>query len=275
MTFELNITDINDQIPQFKTNYTFDLIENNRIPTIIGQINAYDSDQGINGQITYTIIPPSSYFLITPQEGILSTNTSFDYELKRQYQFQVRARDHGQPSSLESFVSIQINIINVNEYSPQFEKDSYEFSIKENETIEYIGQVKAYDRDYGDTITYSLTNYEDLFTIDQYGRIFTKHIFDREIQDEYKLTVIATDNSTIGSTIVTIKIQYEEIFYFEFLMFYLGILTIILRFSSGRIPMKFVIYSLMIIPNELISKILPHNFSPILFFKIMISEIIL
>ncbi|CAF5086171.1 unnamed protein product, partial [Rotaria socialis] len=36
MTFELNITDINDQIPQFHTNYTFDLIENNRIPTIIG-----------------------------------------------------------------------------------------------------------------------------------------------------------------------------------------------------------------------------------------------
>ena len=134
MTFELNITDINDQIPQFKTNYTFDLIENNRIPTIIGQINAYDSDQGINGQITYTIIPLSSYFLITSNDGILSTNTSFDYEIKRQYKFQVRARDHGQPS-LESFVNIQINIININEYSPQFEKDNYEFYINENETI--------------------------------------------------------------------------------------------------------------------------------------------
>ena len=83
MTFELNITDINDQIPQFKTNYTFDLIENNRIPTIIGQINAYDYDQGKNGQITYAIIPLSSYFFITSNDGILSTNTSFDYEKKR------------------------------------------------------------------------------------------------------------------------------------------------------------------------------------------------
>jgi hypothetical protein len=209
MTFELNITDINDQKPQFKTNYTFDLIENNRIPTIIGQINAYDDDQGLNGQITYTIIPISSYFSISSNDGILSTNTSFDYEIKREYQFQVRARDHGEPP-LESFVHIQINIINVNEYSPQFEKEDYVFSLYENstnETSRFIGQVKAYDRDYGDHINYSLDNQENLFTIDQHGNIRTEAIFDRELQDEYRLTVIATDNSTIGSTTVIIKIQ--------------------------------------------------------------------
>ncbi|CAF3462335.1 unnamed protein product [Rotaria sp. Silwood1] len=206
MTFELNITDINDQIPYFKTNYTFDLIENNRIPTIIGQIHAYDYDQGINGQITYTIIPKSSYFFITSNDGILSTNTSFDYEIRRIYKFQVCAHDHGQPS-LESYVNIQINIININEYSPKFEKDNYEYSIYENRTIiKYIGQVKAYDQDYKDLISYTLGNYEDLFIIDNDGKISTKFIFDRELQDEYKLTVIATDNSTFGSTIVTIKI---------------------------------------------------------------------
>jgi hypothetical protein len=209
MTFELNITDINDQKPHFKSNYTFDLSENNRVPIVIGQINAHDSDQGLNGQITYTIIPPSAYFSITPNDGILSTNTSFDYELKRQYTFQVRARDHGQPP-LESFVNIRINIININEYSPQFEKDHYEFNLNENETIKFVGQVKAHDRDYGDSISYSLSNYEDLFIIDQNGKIWTQNIFDRELQDEYKLTVIATDNSTMGSTSVTIKIQYDK-----------------------------------------------------------------
>ncbi|CAF4421393.1 unnamed protein product, partial [Adineta steineri] len=63
------------------------------------------------------------------------------------------------------------------------------------------------DKDYGDIINYSLGNHEDLFIIDQNGKIWTQYIFDRELQDEYKLTVIATDNSTIGSTTVTIKIQ--------------------------------------------------------------------
>ncbi|CAF1326528.1 unnamed protein product [Adineta ricciae] len=206
MTFELNITDINDQKPEFKSNYTFDLVENNRVPTTIGHVTAYDFDHGINGQITYSIVPPSPLFFITPTDGILTTNTSFDYETKREYQFQVRANDHGHPS-LESFVTVQINIININEYSPQFEHDHYEFSIKENETVKFIGQVKAFDRDYGDKITYSLGNHEDLFIIDQNGKIWTQMIFDRELQDEYKLTVIATDNSTIGSTNVIIKIQ--------------------------------------------------------------------
>ena len=209
MTFELNITDINDQIPLFKTNYTFDLIENNRVPTTIGQVHAHDSDQGINGQISYTIIPPSSYFSIDRHEGIISTNTSFDYEHQREYKFQVRARDHGQ-ATLQSFVWVEINIVNINEYSPQFERDQYQFSINENETKEYLGQVKAYDRDSADTIVYSLSNYEDLFRIDQFGRIFVKKIFDREDQDEYRLTVIAKDNSTMGSTLVTIHIRYED-----------------------------------------------------------------
>ncbi|CAF3469268.1 unnamed protein product [Rotaria socialis] len=205
MTFELNITDINDQIPQFHTNYTFDLIENNRIPTIIGQIHAYDNDQGLNGQITYAIIPESSYFFITANDGTVSTNTSFDYEIKRKYRFQVRARDHGQPP-LESFIDVQINIININEFSPTFEQDSYEFFVYENRTIQFIGQVKAYDLDFNDSISYVLRNYEDLFRIDSNGKIFTHVVFDRELQEDYKLTVIATDNSTIGSTIVTIKI---------------------------------------------------------------------
>ncbi|CAF4157559.1 unnamed protein product, partial [Rotaria magnacalcarata] len=128
-----------DQIPQFHTNYTFDLIENNRIPTIIGQIHAYDNDQGLNGQIAYAIIPESSYFFITANDGTISTNTSFNYEIKRKYKFQVRARDHGQPP-LESFIDVQINIININEFSPTFEQDNYEFFVYENKTIQFIGQ---------------------------------------------------------------------------------------------------------------------------------------
>ncbi len=212
MTFDLNITDVNDQKPLFKTNYTFDLIENNQIPSVIGQIIANDADQGINGQISYSIVPSSPYFFVSPIDGIISTNTSFDYEAKRQYNFQVRARDFGQPS-LESYTYVQVNIINQNEYAPEFEKKIYCFLINENstnETMTFVGKVKANDRDYGDSINYSLNDNENLFTIDQNGTIWTEIIFDREIQDQYNLTVFAIDNSTaglIGSAIVMIKIK--------------------------------------------------------------------
>jgi hypothetical protein len=213
MTFELNITDINDQKPLFKSNYTFDLIENNQIPSVIGQVKAYDADQGINGQINYSIIPSSLNFFISSIDGIISTNTSFDYELKRQYKFQIQARDYGQPP-LESYTFVQVNIINQNEYSPEFEKKIYYFYLNENSTNQtknFVGKVKANDRDYEDYVSYSLDdNNEHLFTIDKYGNISTEMIFDREIQDEYNLTVFATDNSVaglIGSTIVIIKIK--------------------------------------------------------------------
>ncbi len=212
MSFDLNITDINDQKPLFKTNYTFDLIENNPIPSVIGRIVAYDADQGTNGQINYAIVPSSPYFFVSLIDGVISTNVSFDYEFKRQYNFQVRARDMGNPP-LESYTYVQVNIINQNEYSPQFEKKIYRFYINENSTnqsMTLVGKVKANDRDYGDSINYSLDENEHLFTIDQNGAIWTETIFDREIQEEFNFTVFATDNSTaglIGSASVLIKIK--------------------------------------------------------------------
>ena len=217
MTFDLNITDVNDQKPLFKTNYTFDFIENNRIPSVIGQLIAYDADQGVNGQINYSIVPPSPYFFISAMDGMISTNISFDYESKRQYNFQVRARDSGQ-QSLESYTYVQVNILNQNEYSPEFEKKIYSFSINENssnQSMTLVGQVQAKDRDYGDLVSYSVNDNDDLFTIDQTGKIWTEAIFDREVQDEYNFTVLATDNSTagsIGSATVLIKIRYHFLF---------------------------------------------------------------
>ena len=212
MTFALNITDVNDEKPLFQTNYTFDLIENNQVSSVIGQVKAYDTDHDMNGQIAYSIVPPSAYFSISSIDGLISTNISFDYELQRQYNFQVRARDFGEPS-LESITYVKVNIINQNEYSPEFEKKIYYFSIYENltnDTITVIGQVKASDGDYGDSIDYSLDNNKHLFTIDHNGNIWSRVIFDREIQDEYNLTVTAMDNSTaglIGSTTVVINIK--------------------------------------------------------------------
>ena len=209
MTFELNITDINDQKPIFKSNYTFDVIENNRVPLIIGQITAHDADQDLNGQLSYALVSPSSDFFISSSDGTLSTNSSFDYETQRTYRFQVRARDHGQPA-LDSVVSVRVNVVNVNEYAPEFERDTYVFSLYENATKkreQLIGQVKAFDRDYGDRVRYALSSDEDLFRIDQEGQLWTEKIFDREMQDEYKLTVIASDNSTMGSTAVIIQIK--------------------------------------------------------------------
>lgn len=201
MIFHLNITDVNDQKPLFKANYTFEIVENNQIPSVIGHIKAYDADQGINGQVIYAISPSSMEFFISPVDGIISSNISFDYEFQRQYQFRVRARDYGQPP-LESFTYVQVNVLNQNEYAPAFEQKLYSFALNENSTSirqHCFGQVKATDQDHDDSVRYSVENHLDLFTIDASGKICTEAVFDRELQDEYNLTIIARDNSTVGS----------------------------------------------------------------------------
>ena len=212
MTFELNITDINDHQPFFTENYTFIILENNRIPMQIGQIHCIDLDEGINGQVTYQLINTTNQFYLSSHDGILWTNISFDYEREKEIRLLIKAMDHGQPS-LEALVYVHIHIDNVNEYPPEFEHEIYRFSLYENSTInneqqrKIIGQVKAMDRDADDPIRYSISTDQDLFQIDQQGKISTEKIFDREIQDEYHLTIIAKDNSTMGSTTVIIQIK--------------------------------------------------------------------
>lgn len=207
MNFQLNITDTNDEKPQFKSNYTFEILENNQIPSVIGEVRAEDADLGLNSQILYSLVSPSSIFSISPIDGIISTNVSFDYETQREYFLQVRARDSGQPP-LESISTVRVNILNQNEYPPQFAKKIYTFSVDENSTEQCLGQVKAVDRDFGDRIEYQLDNYQQAFTIDEYGKICTKMVFDREMQDQYNLTVVAKDSSMMSSTMVIVRIKY-------------------------------------------------------------------
>jgi hypothetical protein len=111
-------------------------------------------------------------------------------------------------------VDVHVNILNQNEYAPEFLQAFYSFAINENITntsMRCFGQVKAIDGDYGDQIEYLLENYLDLFSINQRGQICTETIFDREINDEYNVTVIARDNSSIGSigsTLVRVHVRY-------------------------------------------------------------------
>lgn len=78
-----------------------------------------------------------------------------------------------------------------------------------NKSAIFVGRVQAIDRDFGDTISYSISSDEHLFIIDQNGNIWTEAVFDREVQNQYNLTIIAMDNSTaesLGSTLVQIEI---------------------------------------------------------------------
>ena len=121
--------DINDHNPIFlKDIYTFTVQENLAINSLIGQLSAFDSDEGMNGQISYSIVGVNSnnaqntnlfeHFEINPSTGLLTLKTALDYEEKQFYSFSVEAKDGG-VGSLPAYTTVEISILDVNDNSPE------------------------------------------------------------------------------------------------------------------------------------------------------------
>ncbi|KAG8579373.1 hypothetical protein GDO81_010846 [Engystomops pustulosus] len=186
-TFQLNISDVNDNSPVFeKMNYIVYIGENNQPGTSIQSVRATDLDCDENGKISYSIlnsnveeIPVSSYISINSISGVIYAQRSFDYEQLREFQFQVMAKDSGSPP-LSSNVTVRICIIDKNDNAPKIlypspdteESALFEFIPHSAEKGYLVTKVIAVDADSGHNawLSYHLLQVADptLFTIGQY-----------------------------------------------------------------------------------------------------------
>ncbi|XP_056373104.1 protocadherin gamma-B4-like isoform X39 [Hyla sarda] len=186
-TFQLNISDVNDNAPVFeKMNYILYIGENNQPGTSIHNVHATDLDCDENGKITYSIlnsnvedIPVSSYISINSISGVIYAQRSFDYEQLREFQFQVMAKDSGS-SPLSSNVTVRICIIDKNDNAPRILYPSadtegsalFEFIPHSAEKGYLVTKVIAVDADSGHNawLSYHLLQVPDptLFIIGQY-----------------------------------------------------------------------------------------------------------
>ena len=108
---EIEVTDVNDNSPEFKqSSYTTAISEDALIGSSVIQIEAFDKDLGLNGQVRYTFNggnDGSSTFNIDPTSGIVRTNKLLDRETVAKYQLIAYAYDRGTPS-LSTSVSIVV-----------------------------------------------------------------------------------------------------------------------------------------------------------------------
>ncbi|CAN2390808.1 homophilic cell adhesion via plasma membrane adhesion molecules [Pristimantis euphronides] len=87
-TLIIDLSDINDNAPQFQQSYDTIFIKENNLPgSLIYTASAFDPDVGQNSFITYSIsdstidgIPLSSYISINPENGKVCALMSFDHE---------------------------------------------------------------------------------------------------------------------------------------------------------------------------------------------------
>ena len=112
--------------------------------------------------------------------------------------------------------TVYVIVEDINDHTPIFDNDVYEFSLKENSPIGHqVAQVEAIDKDADENgqITYELIGSDD-FTINDKGVIFSAKILDREAIDSHEFEVVARDSSKINprssSALVTISILDEN-----------------------------------------------------------------
>ncbi|XP_023650661.1 protocadherin-19 isoform X2 [Paramormyrops kingsleyae] len=210
-SFVVKVTDENDNPPHFtKPHYQEMILENNTPGAYLLSVSARDPDLGLNGTVTYQIVPSQvrdmpvfTYVSINPNSGDIYALRSFNHEHTRTFEFKVLAKDGGNPS-LSSNATVRIVVLDVNDNTPVMTtpplvNGTAEVSIPRNAGVGYlVTQVKADDYDEGENgrLTYSISEGDRaFFEIDQVnGEVRTTRMFGENAKATYEITVVAHDH---------------------------------------------------------------------------------
>ncbi|XP_048058614.1 protocadherin beta-16-like isoform X9 [Megalobrama amblycephala] len=147
----VDIIDVNDNKPVINImSKASTLSENSKSGTVVTMLNVQDSDSGENGKVQCSINDNIPFTLKSTNNNFFSlvTDGDLDRERESEYNISVTCSDEGVPS-LSSSVTLSLQISDVNDNAPVFEKSSYEASVQENNTPGLsIFTVRARDADF-------------------------------------------------------------------------------------------------------------------------------
>ncbi|XP_054590087.2 protocadherin beta-16-like [Nothobranchius furzeri] len=147
----VEVTDVNDNKPEISIMSKSNIIsENVEINTVVTVINIEDLDSENNGKVECFIGENLPFILKSSSNNFYSlvTDSELDRERASEYNITVSCSDEGVPS-LSSSVTLTLQISDVNDNAPVFERSSYEAYIVENNTPGLsIFTVKATDADW-------------------------------------------------------------------------------------------------------------------------------
>ncbi|XP_019351239.1 cadherin-17 [Alligator mississippiensis] len=219
---QINIIDINDQIPIFeKSDYgNVTIPEDTPIGNVIQEIQATDVDEPFTGssQIIYQIEegdPGKNFFIETDPKtnrGFIKIQKALDFEKTPMYNLTIKATN---PEPLVSGVQYRSNstayfrviVTDVNE-PPVFRQLTYITAVYEDTPVNtWVMKAEAYDPE-GDEIRYTLkNNNRKWLRIDEIsGDIYIASHLDRETERAYRVevTAIQTSKESQSSTAIFI-----------------------------------------------------------------------
>ncbi|XP_072256746.1 protocadherin gamma-B2-like isoform X32 [Pyxicephalus adspersus] len=205
----VQVVDVNDNIPEITVTALATTIPEDSPPgALIALVDIRDLDSGLNGEVACQISNRLPFQLIPSSSSYykLVTAASMDREKNSLYNITIFCMDNGSPT-LSNNKTIQVNISDVNDNSPVFEKINYVIYIAENnQPGTSVHKVHASDLDCDENgkITYSIinSNIEDI-PVTSYisinsitGVIYAQRSFDYEQLRELWFQVMAKDNGS-------------------------------------------------------------------------------
>ncbi|XP_052010732.1 protocadherin beta-16-like [Xyrauchen texanus] len=147
----VDVIDVNDNAPVITVMSTsLTIAEDSLQSTVIAIISVNDPDSESNGQVQCSVNENIPFTIKSTSNGFYSIVTDGDLDRERdsEYNISVTCADEGVPS-LSSSVTLSLQISDVNDNAPVFDKSSYEASVQENNTPGLsIFTVRARDADF-------------------------------------------------------------------------------------------------------------------------------
>nr|XP_012324907.1 protocadherin Fat 2 isoform X1 [Aotus nancymaae]XP_012325578.1 protocadherin Fat 2 isoform X1 [Aotus nancymaae] len=185
--------------------YTFPASEDLPEGSEIGVVKAVAAHDPVIYSLVRGTTPESNkdgVFSLDPDTGVIKLRKTMDHESTKLYQIDVMAHCL-QNTDVVSLVSVNIQVIDVNDNRPVFEADPYKAVLTENMPVgTSVIQVTAIDKDTGrdGQVSYRLSadpgsNVHELFAIDsESGWITTLQELDCETCQTYHFHVVAYDH---------------------------------------------------------------------------------
>ncbi|XP_072515575.1 protocadherin gamma-A2-like isoform X42 [Salminus brasiliensis] len=146
----IDVLDINDNKPTITVLSMSNSISEDSPPsTVVAMLKVHDPDSSANGHVHCSISENIPFSIISPSNNIfnLRTEQELDRERDSEYNITVMCSDNGVPP-LSNSNSLHLQISDVNDNAPVFERSSYEvFVVENNKPGRSIFTVKASDAD--------------------------------------------------------------------------------------------------------------------------------
>lgn len=215
------VIDVNDNTPTFSRSlYKIKLLENASFGTDVLTVNATDDDEGLNGEIIYSLaghgnVKQKQPFAIHPDSGVITVTGEIDFEETPAYELRVKAMDKGNPPRV-GHCKILIEVVDLNDNAPEMSITPVLNSLPEDAKHQTaVALITISDRDAGRNGVVHCTIPESApfkleSSYNNYLSLVVNGPLDRENIPLYNITITASDEGTpplSSSAIFTIVIS--------------------------------------------------------------------